>query len=144
MTASFLRAALAVTASGWLHFGQTAELPDAEARRLAQEMQQTVRVAEARMMKAVAADDRYQFPAVVGPVQNALKTWPVDHRDNRASFPYWGCKQMAVTFIQVAQAWQRADKSTGWRERLAKTYQVDSKECAKAIMEPDLSLKDLH
>lgn len=120
-----------------------AELRDADALQIATRMERTVSIAEVNLLRAVKANDRKQYSDIVGPVHEALKAWPADHIDNRASFPYWGCKQFAVTFLQAADIWRRSDTSKSWRAGVMKNLEADSKECASALKSPDMSLKDI-
>lgn len=132
---------LAVTLPGYSF--SAAELSDAAAHQIATRMEQTVSLAEVNLLKAVKADDRGQYAAVVAPVHAALKAWPADHLDNRASFPYWGCKQMAASFLQIADGWRRADGSKTWRAHATQNLKADTEGCRAALRSPDLSLKEI-
>lgn len=146
MRTSLVRLALMLVAalpcSSFSSFSSV-ELSDAAAHQIATRMERTVSIAEVNLLRAVKANDRKQYPAIVEPVHTALKAWPADHIDNRASFPYWGCKQFAVTFLQAADIWRRSDTSKSWRAGVMKNLEADSKECASALKSPDMSLKDI-
>lgn len=137
------RVVLLVIGCSYAQFAYAGGLSDIEARRIAVEMQKAVRTAEARLKKAVAADDRYQYRDVVGPVQQAVKAWPADHLDNRAIFPYSDCRQYAISFLQIAHVWRRKDPSNTWQGHVVERLKADEVACMSALKSPDMSLKDI-
>lgn len=143
MKPAILRLAL-IHAVGLLwSFAAAADLSDSAAHQIATRMESAVSAAEVSLLRAATANDRSSFPVIVEPVRAALKAWPPEHLDNRASFPYWGCKQLAVTFLQAADIWRRSDPSELWQRHVMKNFKADGAECRSALRSPDMSLKDI-
>lgn len=129
---------------GWL-VGQAyaAELTDAKAGEIAKNMLVTIERAKthAEILKVSDTADFYKF--VQKPLLSMIKSWPEDHLDNRAIFPYSECRQAAVDLIQVGKTRVGIDRSANWKKYIAKRFNESYQGCRKSIKNPDLSSKDV-
>lgn len=121
-----------------------AELSDADAAKQAARMEQTISKSQERLNSLIKLNGRSQYDGIVrASLQAELDAWPKDHLDNRAIFPYYACRQAAVTLMQYGDAWKNNDQSKVWRDHVTKNFRTDQQDCRDSIAKPNMSLKNI-
>lgn len=118
-------------------------LTDAKASDIAKHMLVAIDRAKKHTVTLNDGDRTEFFQNVQNPLMSALKSWPVDHLDNRAIFPYSECRQAATDLIQVGKVRVGADGNATWGKYISKRFVESYQGCRTSIKNPDLSLKDI-
>lgn len=122
------------------------DLSDTDAKAIAVRMESTVRNARDNLNSMIEAGDATHFYTKIWtPVMRDIRLWPNDHLKNRAVFPYFSCKQAAISLLQYGEAWESRERDSknwkSWRDHVVQGFRDDYAACKEAIREPNLALK---
>jgi hypothetical protein len=126
-----------------LPIGARAELSDAEAKRIAVNMDSVISTAKNDLNQLIKEGARHEYPDLRASVQSALNNWPIQNLGNSAAFPYFSCADAARNFLQYGDAWSRNDTKRSWLEQVVQQFRDSESGCKSAIKKPDMSLKNI-
>lgn len=131
---------------GVIFSSSAANLSDVQAKIIAQQSLSTIAKVDKDLKEVLKLNDADGFIKFVDkPLTRSIDEWPAMHLSNRASFPYYECKQMLIDYKNLAWTFGVKDGLQNRRNRDAFTasYRKSMAGCKQAIKQPDMSLKDI-
>lgn len=119
------------------------DLTDNDAKRLAIDLERVVSATRTNLNALIQSGDKRSYHRTMGPLLAKMSSWPEMHLGNRASFPYFYCRDAGSAMMMYGDAWYRGDPSVTWREYSVDKFRRSHAECKRALVKPDMSLKDI-